>query len=133
MDDVDRNESLIRDGLDTFRSKGSEGSEIPPDGTLGGYMRLHDRPPAFDGPDGYPYTVSMEVEKTPNLKAPFAGYLVFPRWAETGLGITGHVETPILLKRRTRQEAEADLGALTMTEVRVLLDEAVARRTSVEE
>jgi hypothetical protein len=124
---------LIRDAFDPSRTEGTEGNGPPPDATLGGYLRLHDRPPAFEGPDGYPYTVSMEVEKTPNLRAPFAGYLVFPRWAETGLGVVGHVETPILLERPTRQEVEADLGALTLTEVRVFLDEAIARRTSVEE
>ena len=39
----------------------------PDDATLGGYFSVHDRPPAYDGPDGHPYTVSLEVEKTPNL------------------------------------------------------------------
>jgi len=67
------------------------------DSTLGGYFRVHDRPPAFDGPDGHPYSVSIEVEKTANLRTPFAGYLVFPRWAQTGVGIVGHVETPTLV------------------------------------
>ena len=64
------------------------------DVTLGGYMRVHNRPPAFDGPDGHPYTVSLETEKTGDLRAPVAGFLVFPRWAENGVGIIGHVETP---------------------------------------
>jgi len=97
------------------------------DGTLGGYLGLHHRPPAFDGPDGYPYTVSLEVEKTPNLQAPFSGYLVFPRWAETGAGIVGHLETPLLFHGQSQEEVRADLAALTLQEVSDLLREAILR------
>ena len=48
------------------------------DGTLAGYFRVHDRPPAFEALDGHPYTVSVEAEKTGDLRAPSLGYLVFP-------------------------------------------------------
>lgn len=51
----------------------------PPDATLGGYLEVHNRPPAFEGEDGQPYTVSIEVEKSANLRAPWVAYLVFPR------------------------------------------------------
>ncbi|HSG46254.1 MAG TPA: hypothetical protein VLA43_00440 [Longimicrobiales bacterium] len=101
-------------------------AQTPEDGTLGGYLRVHDRPPAFDGPDGHPYTVSVEVERTGNLVTPYLGYLVFPRWAQTGVGIVGHVETPILVECRTREEAEERLGALTLMEVQEHLEAAVA-------
>jgi len=104
------------------------GSEIGADTTLGGYLACHNRPPAFQGTDGHPYTVSMEFEKTPNLLAPFSGYLIFPRWAETGVGIVGHLETPILLEKASRGEAEASLGALTLMEVQALLEEAIQRQ-----
>jgi hypothetical protein len=67
----------------------------------------------------------VEAEKTPNLEAPFAGYLVFPRWAETGVGILGHLETPVLHQSRTRAEAERLLGDLTLQEVRDLLEAAI--------
>jgi hypothetical protein len=98
------------------------------DGTLGGYMEHHNRPPAFEGADGYPYTVSPEVEKTPDLRTPFAGYLVFPRWAQTGAGIVGHVETPILLRGKTRGDVESRLKAMTLAEVSDFLGEAIATR-----
>jgi hypothetical protein len=98
-----------------------------PDGTLGGYLRLHNRPPAFGGSDGHPYTVSIEVEKTGNLLAPYSGYLVFPRWAETGVGIVGHVETPTLASCRSREEVEHSLGELTLLDVQRLLEEALGR------
>jgi len=107
--------------------------EIPEDGTLGGYLRLHDRPPAFEGADGHPYTVSIEVERTGNLRAPCAGYLVFPRWAQSGVGIVGHVETPTLVESRTEGDARDRLGALTLEEVQRMLEDALARRDRAED
>jgi len=105
----------------------SHTSEAGIDATLGGYLSLHHRPPAFQGTDGHPYTVSVEVEKTPNLLAPFVGYLVFPRWAESGVGIVGHLETQILLEEKSREGAEESLRALTLQEVQNLLEEAIRR------
>lgn len=96
-----------------------------PDATLGGYVREHSRPPAFEGADGEPYTVSIEVEKTGDLTAPYQGYLVFPRWAATGLGVVGHVETPTLLTGVNREKVEARLGTLPLVQVKVLLDQAI--------
>lgn len=105
-----------------------ETGEPPADGTLGGYLRHHSRPPAFEGSDGYPYTVSLEVEKTPNLRAPFSGYLIFPRWADTGAGILGHLETPLLLHGESPEEVTAGLEDLTIPEVNELLGQAILRR-----
>ena len=95
------------------------------DGTLGGYLRHHNRPPGFEASDGYPYTVSVEVEKTPNLLEPFSGFLVFPRWADTGVGIIGHLETAMLRHGKSREDVESALGALTLLEVNRLLEEAI--------
>ena len=104
---------------------GAHGPESLADGTLGGYLAHHNLPPAFEGPDGHPYTVSLEVEKTPNLQAPFSGYLVFPRWADSGAGIVGHLETPFLLHGKGREGVTAELGALTLLEAYDLLREAI--------
>jgi hypothetical protein len=98
------------------------------DGTLGGYLELHNRPPGFEGIDGQPYTVSIEVEKSANLRAPWLAYLVFPRWAETGLGIVGHVETPVLWEAKGRDEVVARAGTTPLLRVKELLDEAIRRR-----
>jgi len=103
----------------------SDPTEAGGDATLGGYVSLHNRPPAFQGSDGFPYTVSLEVEKTANLLAPYAGYLVFPRWAETGVGIVGHLETQILLEEVSRARVEESLGRLTLLEVQDLLEAAI--------
>ncbi len=102
------------------------------DATLAGYIREHDRPPAFEGSDGQPYTVSIEVEKVGDLNAPYVGYLVFPRWAETGLGVIGHVETPLLLRGRDSEEIGKQLGDLSLHRIKHLLDEAIERREEEE-
>lgn len=102
------------------------------DTTLGGYFRVHDRPPAYQGSDGHPYTVSLESERTSNLKAPIAGYLVFPRWAQNGVGVVGHVETPTLVEEASEEEALASLGALSLHEVQDLLEDAIRQHAELE-
>ncbi|MDE0898322.1 MAG: hypothetical protein OSA81_04830 [Longimicrobiales bacterium] len=100
---------------------------VDDDTTLGGYFRVHDRPPAFEGSDGHPYTVSVETEKTGNLRSPVEGFLVFPRWAQSGVGIVGHVETAILTQSASVEDATDTIGRLTLYEVHALLEDAVRR------
>jgi hypothetical protein len=99
-----------------------------PDATLGGYIREHSRSPAFEGADGEPYTVSIEIEKTGRLPTPFEGYLVFPRWASTGIGVVGHVETHTLIAGQNREQIAAQLSALPLVHVKMLLDGAITAR-----
>ena len=101
------------------------------DHSLGGYFAVHNRPPAYEGTDGHPYTVSMEIQHTGNLRAPFSGYLVFPRWAQSGVGIIGHVETETLVEARTTEEANGQLAALSLHRVQELLEQAIDRRGSL--
>lgn len=121
----------MRDGHANGNGSGpadsAEGSE-PEDGTLGGYIHVHNRPPAFEGVDGQPYTVSIEVEKTANLRAPWAAYLVFPKWAETGLGVVGHVETSLLWEGKDEQEAIRVAGDTPLARIKELLDQAIRKR-----
>lgn len=98
------------------------------DTTLGGYVRVHERPPAFEGIDGHPYTVSVEVEKVPDPRTPFEGFLVFPRWAKTGVGIVGHLETPTLWRRSSPDEVHLAAGGLALTEVQQHLNDAIRNR-----
>ena len=95
------------------------------DTTLGGYFSVHDRPPAWEGSDGHPYTVSLETEKTADLSAPWEGYLVFPRWAQNGVGVVGHVETPTIARDRTEDAVLATLRDLDLHEVKELLERAI--------
>jgi hypothetical protein len=103
------------------------GAGSPEDDTLSGYLSVHDRPPAFEGSDGHPYTVSIEVERTGDLLAPYLGYLVFPRWAQTGVGIVGHVESDVLARAGSAEEARSLVGSMRLLDVRVILEESLAR------
>lgn len=107
--------------------------EAEDDRTLGGYFAVHSRPPAFEACDGQPYTVSLETERLPDLKAPVAGYLVFPRWASTGLGVVGHVETPLLWRGPTREAVMTEAGDTSLYEVQRLLNEAVVRQARADD
>ena len=115
--------------LPSSPSDQASGASLPDDATLAGYLEMHDRPPAYEGLDGHPYTVSLEVERTTNLRAPYAGYLVFPRWAQTGVGIVGHVETPTLCECASHDEAVRRLGELTLHDVQRLLFDAIREAT----
>ncbi len=115
------------DGLDAVAE--DSGSSDAPDLTLGGYLEVHERPPAFTGSDGEAYSASVEVESVENLATPYVAYLVFPRWAGAGLGIVGHVETPVLCEGRSRSEVQDEVEALRLSDVKRLLDEAIQRKT----
>ena len=128
---LDRNRELGVEGLSQeHKEENGTNPELGTgeDATLAGYFSVHNRPPAFEGCDGQPYTVSMETERTPDLNAPVSGYLVFPRWAETGLGIVGHVESPLLWRGRTRDEVLEVAGRTTLQEVQRILNEAIVGR-----
>ncbi|HEX8395034.1 MAG TPA: hypothetical protein VF665_21990 [Longimicrobium sp.] len=103
----------------------------PPDadeGTLGGYMAIYGRAAAFEGMDGDPYTVGLETDETGDADRPFAGYLVFIRWARTGTAVMGHMETGDLVHGGTEAEARAGLEAMPLATARALLDETIARK-----
>ena len=105
-----------------------EPPEDADESTLGGYTAVHGRAAAFEGSDGEPYTAGVETDASGDEALPVAGYLVFIRWAQTGSAIMGHLETGDLVLARTDDEARAALQAMTLHEVRALLDEAIARR-----
>lgn len=97
------------------------------DTTLGGYQAVHKRPPAFEGCDGHPYTVAIETERSGDLRAPVAAYLVFPRWAGTGVGVVGHVESPLLWRGATANEVTEAAGATPLSKVQAILNEAIVQ------
>ena len=98
------------------------------DATLGGYMEKHDRPAAFEGSDGQPYTVDLDVEDTGEPVRPWAAFLVFIRWAATGAGIMDHVESDDVARADTEAEARAAALELSLHDVKHALDAAIARK-----
>ncbi len=104
----------------------------PEDGTLGGYVSVHNRPPAFEGVDGHPYTVSIETERLPELRDPIGAFLVFPRWALTGLGIIGHVESTILWRGPTVSDAVGKAESTPLADAQRILNELIVARAQEE-
>lgn len=100
----------------------------PPDLTVIGYIARHDRPPAFTGSDDQPYTVDVDVEETDDPDRPYAAFFVFVRWAATGAGIMGHVESEDVAFGKSEQEAKEAALELSLYEAKAELDEAIRRR-----
>lgn len=103
----------------------------PPDATLGGYMARHERPAAFEGSDGEPYTVDIEVDDLGDGR--FASFLLFVRWAGSGAGIMDHRESDDVAIADTEQAARDAALALPLDRVKGLLDDAIERRRQDEE
>lgn len=93
------------------------------DSTLGGYLREHERPPAFQGSDGHAYTVEIMVDETP--PGSWAAYLFFLRWR--GNEPVGHLETEFISHADSEEGARASLERLSLHEVKGLLDELLTR------
>jgi hypothetical protein len=95
--------------------------------TVGGYRAVHDRPATFEGADGYAYSVEAMAEETGRHEAPWAGYLLFVRWARIGAASPqGHLESPYLFTGRSESEMLAATGAMRLSDARQALDRLVA-------
>lgn len=125
-------EEVIEPEFDVRGALGIEDDESSPeDLTLGGYVAKHDRPAAFDGSDGQPYTVAVDVEEVEDAEEGeprFAAFLIFIRWAATGAGIMAHVESGDVAYGDTEEEARLKALDLTLYEAKAELDAAIARR-----
>ncbi|MCU0626134.1 MAG: hypothetical protein MUF21_06545 [Gemmatimonadaceae bacterium] len=95
--------------------------------TIGGYAAVHARPAAFDGSDGFAYSVELCVDAVRDGERAYGAYLLFLRWRRIGSsGVAGHVETPYLAWGDTPAEALARLGALPLQDARELLELRIA-------
>lgn len=95
------------------------------DDTLGGYRLVHQRAPAFGGPDGLAYTVATFVDDTPDALGRYGAALLFLQWSTGADRPAGHLETDYLAFGPTPDEAEAPVLALTLAEVKAHLDRCV--------
>ena len=116
-------------------ARDTDADEFPdiPDLTLGGYLREHGRPPAFEGCDGEPYSVAVAVDETGDPDYPFAAYFLFLRWAATGQGIMSHIESGDVARGRTEAEARDAALDLSLYEIKAELDAAIRRHSEAED
>jgi hypothetical protein len=107
---------------------GSAGEAVARDVSLGGYIEEHNRVPAFEGSDGQPYTVDIDIEESDVGDDRFAAFLIFIRWAATGAGIMDHAESGDVARGSTAEDARRAALDLSLYEVKAELDAAIARR-----
>jgi hypothetical protein len=100
------------------------------DATLGGYQRVHQRAPAFEGRDGQPYSADTFVDDQPDASGRYGAALLFLRWAEGVAKPLGHLETDYLAFGRTPDEALAPVLALSLVDVQAHLDACIAAARS---
>ncbi|HKO14936.1 MAG TPA: hypothetical protein VJU87_01800 [Gemmatimonadaceae bacterium] len=97
--------------------------------TIGGYMAVHDRAAAFEGSDGFSYSVEIVVDDTGDPAAPHAAYLLFVRWARIGAqSPEGHLETEYLATAATADAAYQAVGGMSLNAVKRALDALIAAR-----
>src|SRR5205807_472462 len=87
--------------------------------TIGGYAAVHDRPAAFEGSDGFSYSVEMMAEATGDDAAPWGAFFFFVKWARLGAQTPeGHLESEYLITADSEHDAVAALGETPIAEVK---------------
>jgi len=103
---------------------------ISGDGTLAGYQAVHGRAPAFEGSDGRAYSVGVFSDDDPGPDGRFGAALLFIRWSDTQQP-DGHLESDYLAFSTEPVVAEAEVGRLTLAEVKAALDRLIAVKGAV--
>ena len=111
------------------------GQHIPADhsrgdaNTIGGYAAVHGRPAAFEGSDGFSYSVEIVTAATGDANRPWGAYLLFVQWTRIGAtSPAGHIESDFLAESDDESEAQSIVGALSLSDVRAVLESLIAER-----
>jgi hypothetical protein len=94
---------------------------------------VHDRPAAFEGSDGFSYSVEIlaDQEAAAGGAPRWGAYLFFVRWARIGASSPeGHLESDVLEHGDDEDAAKARVGAMSLGEVKRVLDALIARSPS---
>ena len=96
--------------------------------TIGGYAAVHDRPAAFEGSDGYSYSVEIMAEPS-ERGSEWRSFFLFIKWARIGVqSPEGHVESDYLASGATERDAKEALGKTSLDDVKTLLDRLIAEQ-----
>lgn len=96
--------------------------------TIGGYAAAHDRPAAFEGTDGFSYSVELMATEDAAGNEPWGAFVFFVRWARIGASSPeGHLESDVLARGATQEQALERLGALPLSRIKQVLDQLIAR------
>ena len=101
--------------------------------TIGGYVAVHDRPAAFEGSDGFSYSVEIMAEPIGDSSGGWGAFFLFVKWARLGAQTPeGHLETGYLATAPSEGEALERIGAMSLSSVKGLLDDAIAAKRGTE-
>ena len=98
--------------------------------TVGGYMAVHARPPAFEGKDGSSYSVEIMTDETGDPAQPWAAYLLFVRYGHGDPVASGHLETGYLRYSDTEEGARTLIGAMPLNAALSELNKLIAEKSS---
>jgi hypothetical protein len=93
-------------------------------------MATHDRAAAFTGSDGLPYSVALWIDDEPDDRGRYGAALLFVRWTAAGDTPDGHLESDYLARGATVEEARERLGALSLYDVKAILDELITKKSA---
>ena len=101
--------------------------------TIGGYAAVHARPAAFEGRDGFSYSVEILADRSDDATGPFGAFFLFVQWKRFGAqGVEGHLESPFFAHGADADAAKTALGAMTVEEVQRHLDALIVERELAE-
>ena len=91
-------------------------------------MAVHDRPAAFEGSDGFSYSVEILADEEHDAtRGRWGAYLFFVKWARIGASAPeGHLESDVLQRASSEQEAKERVGSMPLNEVKRVLDGLIA-------
>src|SRR4249919_180925 len=96
--------------------------------TIGGYMAVHDRPAAFEGSDGFSYSVEILAQEE---QGRWAAFFLFVKWARVGAqSPEGHLESDFVATGATELDAITNAGKLSLTDTKKILDGLIERASS---
>ena len=85
-------------------------------------MAVHARPAAFDGVDGFSYSVDILTDQTGDVGAPLGAYLFFVKWGAGEPQVAGHIETGFLVTGTNESLLRRQVGAMALATVKATLD-----------
>ncbi|MBP7549774.1 MAG: hypothetical protein KA761_05765 [Gemmatimonadaceae bacterium] len=97
--------------------------------TIGGYSAVHARPAAFEGCDGWSYSVEILSDRVDADVGAYGAFFLFVQWKRFGeQGVEGHLESDFLAHGADSGAAKAALGAMPVEEVQRVLDALIRAR-----
>ena len=99
--------------------------------TVGGYAAVHGRPAAFEGSDGFSYSIEILTDQDNHPTEPWAAYFFFVKWTRIGASSPeGHLESGYLAHGATELDARERAGTMPLSAAKQVLDELIARAPS---